>query len=231
MNPDFPDPAIVDKRSEKKPVRRLLDPIDRTSEVLFGLIMALSFTCSIGAAEAGKDDVQAMLIGAIGCNIAWGLIDGIIFLLTSLTERAREIAALRAMGKAIDPEEGRAIVTDALLPVIANALSVADIERIRQKLVQLSGPPERPRLRSSDFLAAAGVALLVILATFPVVLPFIFIEDAGTALRTSNGIALVMLFLSGYSFGYYAKYRPIRMGLIMMLVGTVLVMITIALGG
>ena len=52
--------------------RRMLDPAERTSEVLFGLIMVLTFTGSLSIAEAGREDIRAMLIGAPGCNIAWG---------------------------------------------------------------------------------------------------------------------------------------------------------------
>ena len=33
----------------------LLNPMDRVAEILFGLIMALSFTCSIGIANQGAD--------------------------------------------------------------------------------------------------------------------------------------------------------------------------------
>jgi VIT1/CCC1 family predicted Fe2+/Mn2+ transporter len=95
----------------------------------------------------------------------------------------------------------------------------------------MSEPPARPRLRRQDFLAAAGIFFLVFLATFPVVIPFFFMRDAPAALRVSNAIALVMMFFAGYSLGHHARYRPLRMGLAMMLTGTALVMITIALGG
>ena len=52
---------------------RVLEPIERISEVLFGLIMVLTFTGSLSAAESGQAEVRAMLIGAIGCNLACGL--------------------------------------------------------------------------------------------------------------------------------------------------------------
>ena len=51
------------------------------------------------------------------------------------------------------------------------------------------------------------------------------------ALRASNAIALVMLFLCGYWLGRYAGHRPWRMGFAMVVVGSVLVALTIALGG
>ena len=221
----------MDHQPGNKSTKRLLDPIDRTSEVLFGLIMALSFTCSISAAGAGREDVRTMLIGAIGCNIAWGLIDAIIFLMTSLTERAHGIATLRALRQATDPREARAIITDALPPLVAGAMSEDDFEGIRQNLGLMSEPPARPRLGKADFLAAVGIFFLVFLATFPVVIPFLFMGDPLAALRVSNAIALVMLFFAGYSLGHYARHRPLRMGFAMMLIGSVLVMITIALGG
>lgn len=221
----------MDRTRSDKPTRRLVDPIDRTSEVLFGLIMALSFTCSIGAAEAGREDIRTMLIGALGCNVAWGLIDAVIFLMVSLTERARAISTLRAVRHAADAQAGRDIIADALPPVVARTLTPEELERIRQKLATMSELPSRPRLGAKDYLAALGVFLLVFLATFPVVIPFIAMSDAVTALRVSNGIALVMLFLAGYSFGKYAQHRPLLMGLTMMFIGTVLVALTIALGG
>ena len=96
--------------------KRLLDPIDRTTEVLFGLIMALSFTCSIGVTDAGRDDIRSMLIGAIGCNIAWGLIDAVIYLMTSLTERARGLATLRDLRAATGHRPDALQRARALLP-------------------------------------------------------------------------------------------------------------------
>ena len=51
---------------------RVLDPSERIAEVLFGLIMVLTFTGSLSIADAGANDVRVMLIGALGCNLAWG---------------------------------------------------------------------------------------------------------------------------------------------------------------
>jgi len=52
------------------PSGRVLDPMERISETLFGLIMALTFICSLGVATTGNVKVQTMLIGALGCNLA-----------------------------------------------------------------------------------------------------------------------------------------------------------------
>ena len=68
--------------------KRILEPIERISEVLFGLIMVLTFTGSLSAAESGRAEVRVMLVGALGCNLAWGLIDAIMYLMATLSERA-----------------------------------------------------------------------------------------------------------------------------------------------
>jgi VIT1/CCC1 family predicted Fe2+/Mn2+ transporter len=92
-------------------------------------------------------------------------------------------------------------------------------------------PPERPRLGRDDFLGAIGVFLLVFLSTFPVVVPFLLMGETAAAVRASNAVAIVMLFITGSAFGRSAGYRPWRMGLSMVAIGVVLVAITMALGG
>jgi VIT1/CCC1 family predicted Fe2+/Mn2+ transporter len=168
---------------------RVLDPVDRTMEILFGLIMALTFTCTLSVAEAGREEVRSMLAAALGCNIAWGLVDAVMYVVTVLVQRARE-----AGPGIIDP---------------------------------------RPRayLHAEDFRGALGVFLLVVLATIPVALPFLFIQELHRAMRVSNGIALAMLFAGGWSLARYARLSPWRLGTGMLALGTVLVLATIALGG
>ena len=111
-----------------KSSKRVLDPIDRVSEVLFGLIMVLTFTGSLSVAEAGRDDVRAMLIGALGCNLAWGIIDGVLYLMGCLGEKGRALLAFRAVRKTANPEEARRIVANALPPVIASVLEPAELD-------------------------------------------------------------------------------------------------------
>ena len=53
-------------------MKRALDPIDRLSEVLFGLIMVLTFTGSLSVSEAGREDVRTMLAGCPGLQPGLG---------------------------------------------------------------------------------------------------------------------------------------------------------------
>ncbi|HEX5175999.1 MAG TPA: VIT1/CCC1 transporter family protein [Chthoniobacteraceae bacterium] len=210
---------------------RVLEPNERISEVIFGLIMVLTFTGSLSVAEAGREDVRTMLIGALGCNLAWGIIDAILYLMGCLSDQGRGIHALRGLRKAATPEEAHRVIAEALPPMVAAALGSAEYESMRRQLVEFPEPPSRPRLGKEEWLGALAVFLWVFLITFPVAIPFIFMVDVGRAMRVSNVIAIVLLFVSGYAFGRISAHRPWLTGVAMVILGSILVGLTIALGG
>lgn len=217
--------------STEKSSKRVLEPIDRVSEVLFGLIMVLTFTGSLSVAEAGRDDVRVMLMGALGCNLAWGIIDGVLYLMGCMAEKGRELLTFRAVRKATDSIEAQRLIADSLPPVIASILQPEELERMSLRLRELPEPRDQARLSREDWLGAVGVFLLVFLSTFPVVIPFLFMHNAGPALRASNAVAIGMLFLTGYFFGRISGRHPWLVGISMVVLGLILVGLTMALGG
>jgi VIT1/CCC1 family predicted Fe2+/Mn2+ transporter len=211
---------------------RLLDPNERIVEVLFGLIMVLTLTCSFSVATGDQTTARELMVAALGCNLAWGLIDAIFYLMTSFSERGRNILALERLRATRNADEARALVADAFPPLIASVLTPAEFERIRGALVAMVDVPKHPYLTKNDWLAALGVFLLVFVSTLPVVIPLWLVPDAKLAVRVSNAVAVVMLFIAGYAFGRYAlRRRWWATGLAMVALGVVLVAITIRLGG
>src|SRR3990172_10172236 len=81
-------------------VDRYLAPGDSLSEILFALVMTLTFT--LGAGILVREDPAAareLLIATVGCNVAWGLIDALMYLAGERFERgrrARLVDAIRA---------------------------------------------------------------------------------------------------------------------------------------
>ena len=211
--------------------KRVLQPIERISEVLFGLIMVLTFTGSLSAAEAGKAEIRTMLIGSIGCNLAWALIDAIMYLMGSLSERASGFRTFEAMRRAKTAGEARNVIARAVPPLVAATISDMELERMREIFGKMPDAPKRGTLQGSDWSGALAVFLLVFVSTFPVVLPFIFLTDAVVALRVSNVIAIAMMFLAGFAFGRLSGYHPAVTGSAMVVLGAILVALTIALGG
>ena len=209
---------------------RILEPMDRISEILFGLIMALTFTLTLGVVTADRIQVRTMLLAALGCNLAWGIIDTSVFLMARFNQRGRNAVQLRAVRTAADIGEAHRIIADALPPALASVLPPDQLELMRQRLLQLP-EPGRPRLTKRDGRGAIGICLLSFLSTFPIVIPFILVGDARLALRLSNAVAIGMLFVCGYALGRCAGFRPWATGLLMVAVGVALVGVAIALGG
>jgi VIT1/CCC1 family predicted Fe2+/Mn2+ transporter len=210
---------------------RVLDPAERIAEMLFGLIMVLTFTGSLSIADAGRDDVRVMLIGALGCNVAWGLIDAVLYLMGCLAERGRDHETYRAVRQAADPAEARRLIAAALPPILAQVLEPDALDRANRRLRHLPVPMEAARLSASDWRGACGVFLVVFLATFPVAVPFLLVESLPRAMRLSNGVAVVMLFAAGCAYGRLVGRPPAAWGVSMVALGSVLVALTIALGG
>jgi len=210
--------------------RSVLDPVERFSEIAFGLVMVLTFTGALSVVESGREEVREMLVAALGCNVAWGVVDGVMYVVTTLVARARLRNVIGGI-RAASPEGARAIVLAALPEGIALVTDASEADRIAARVRALPEPPHAPLVGWADLRAALVACFLVVIATFPPTLPFLLMHEVHLALRVSNAAAVVSLFLAGYSLGRATGVRPWALGAAMVLVGGALVALTIALGG
>src|SRR5262245_17314607 len=214
----------------RRPFPSVIAPIDRISEVLFGLIMVLTSTSTLSVVNAGRPEIRTMILGALGCNLAWGIIDAGLYVLGCIDARGRGLSTLRAVRQAADAAEARRVIA-AALPEPLSGLPDEQLEPMRQELLRLPEPPLRPGLTREDALGALGVCLLVFLSTFPPVIPFLLWGDVQTALRISNAVAIAMLFACGYAYARGTGLQPWTTGLVMVAIGLALVAVAVALGG
>ena len=209
----------------------VLSPVDRVSELLFGLFMALTFTGAVSVAEGGRNEIRTMFVAALGCNLAWGLVDAVMYVVRTITDRGRSLTLIHSVRAAADADAGRRLIQSSLSRVVAGLVSTAEIEAMRERIVALPSVPERPKLRRDDLLAALAIFLIVVASTFPVVLPFVIFADVATAKNVSRAVALAMLFGGGLALGRHAGYGSWKAGLSMIGLGTALVVAINALGG
>ena len=217
--------------NDKKSRERVLNPVDRVSEMLFGLFMALTFVGAVSVADQGDAQIRTMFIAALGCNLAWGLVDAVMYLVRTITDRGRLLTLVRSVRSAADAEGGRKLIEGSLSQVAAGLVSSTEIEAMRGRIVALTSLPPRPKLNRNDLIAALAIFLIVVAATFPVVLPFVMFEDVGTAKNVSRAVALAMLFAGGLALGRHAGYGSWKVGFLMAGLGTALVVAINALGG
>ena len=209
----------------------VLNPVDRVSEMLFGLFMALTFVGAVSVADHGDEQIRTMFIAALGCNLAWGLVDAVMYLVRTVTDRGRLLTLIRSVQSAQDAEGGRTLIERSLSKVAAGLVSTAEIEAMRGRIVALTSLPARPKLNRDDLIAALAIFLIVVASTFPVVLPFMIFDDVGTAKNVSRAVALAMLFAGGLALGRHAGYGGWKVGFLMAGLGTALVVAINALGG
>jgi len=203
----------------------------RASEVIFGLLMAMSFIGSISVATDGREEVRTLLIAALGCNLAWGLVDAVMHLVGIKTQKRRTYALLQQLQASSDPAAGRQLVADELSAPLNVALGDDGVEVLRQKLTAAPEALARPRLAGRDFGDAVIVFLLVVLSTFPLVIPFMVIDETARALLWSRLVAVVTLFISGATLARYSHGNVWLNGLTMAALGALLMAAIMALGG
>ncbi|ACC74837.1 VIT1/CCC1 transporter family protein [Paraburkholderia phymatum] len=217
--------------AEQETREPVLDTVDRVSELCFGLYMALTFVGAVSAVTAGEDAGRKMLYSALGCNLAWGLADAVMFLVRTLTNRDRRVTLAMAVQREQNPAVAVQALRDALPKALKTLVADSELEMIRARIAASPMLHTRVRLVRADFIGALGIFLIVVISTFPVALPFVVLSDVKTALIVSRVLTLVMLFGAGYALGRFSGVGSMRAGLSMTALGVLLTMAIIALGG
>ena len=217
-------------------VSRHLDPGSHMLEILFGLIMTLTFTLAAGMVieDEGAAGARAMLLGILGCNLAWGIIDGVFYVLGELFERGRLRRLAITVRQATSDAAAQRMVADEVDETFAQLADESARQRLYAAILERarSAPPAAPNpVRRDDLLGGLAAGLVVFGCSIPAVLPFVFLDDPHLALRISNSILLALLFLVGWRAAQHTMANPWIAGSVFLLAGVLLVAITILLGG
>jgi VIT1/CCC1 family predicted Fe2+/Mn2+ transporter len=175
-----------------------------------------------------------MLVGILGCNLAWGIIDGVLYVIGNVFERARLRRLVAQAREATSDDAAHRIFAGELDELLEPVTEPA----VRQKLYDdmlrgaRRGAPTSSAMRSEDLKGALAAGWLVFACSFPAILPFIVLDDPRLALRISNAILIGLLFFVGHRLAKrHTLARPVLTGLVFALIGVFLVAIAIPLGG
>jgi VIT family len=215
--------------------QRWLDPATSLGEVLFGLIMTLTFTLGAGIIieEEGREGARQLLIALIGCNIAWGVIDGALYVVGQLFDRGRSRRVGLAVREAPDERAAVALVAGELDDMLAGVTNESERDALYRRIaVNVRDTPLTPNpVTKSDLMGAFASFWLVVLSSAPAAIPFLVFDEAHFALRVSNAILLAILFITGYWWARFTLGKPWLVGLLFLLGGIGLVGVAILLGG
>ena len=113
-------------RLPEQAIRGVLSPYDRASEVLFGLIMALTLTGALSVTEVTKHETRALFVSTLGCNVAWGLVDAVMYVLNGVLGRGRRFLLARSLRDGTDIS---AVLSEVLPAPVVEGLTASEIER------------------------------------------------------------------------------------------------------
>ena len=215
--------------------QRWLDPATSLGEVLFGLIMTLTFTLGAGIIieEEGREGARQLLIALIGCNIAWGVIDGALYIVGQLFDRGRSRRVGLAVRQAPDERAAISLVAGELDDMLAGVTNESERGALYRRIaVNVRDTPPAPNpVTKADLMGAFASFWLVVISSAPAAIPFLLFDEAHFALRVSNAILLAFLFVTGYWWARFTLGKPWLVGLLFLLGGIGLVGVAILLGG
>ena len=223
-----PAPEQASGPSADSTGRHVLSPIDRLTELLYGIILVLTFTGTLRVASQGKDDVRTTLWAAVGCSLAWGFVDASMYVFSCLVSRNRSYLLARQLRD--EPAAARRTIMASVPSVVAQAVSSAEWDRVVAALGRINVPPPA-RVKRNDLVGGVAIFLLANVALLPLAAPYALIADLALAQRVSNALALALLFAVGHGLARYTGDPPLRVALVFVAFGLALVAATIALGG
>ena len=215
-------------------VERYLDPASRRGEVLFGLIMVLGATLTAGLTVAeGAQGMRQLLRAAIGCNIAWGIIDAVMYVMNCMTERGEKARLIRAIQGATDQRAALDIIRSEIEPRFEMLTGPEDREALCRSILNYlaHGTAPKATVIKDDLYGALVCFWLVFLSCLPAAVPFLIFSEPVRALRVSNFLLIAMLFFAGHKWAQYANTNRMVAGLVMVAIGLALVGVAILLGG
>jgi VIT1/CCC1 family predicted Fe2+/Mn2+ transporter len=222
------------RRRKENLFQRYLDPASRLGEILFGLIMVRTATLTAGLTAAeGEAGVRHLLVSAVGCNIAWGIIDGIMYVMNCLIERGGKARLVQAIQNAPNPAAALDIVRAEVDSEFESLSKAEDRETLCQAILKHLAHvrPAKVWVTRQDLYGAIACFGLVFVSCLPAAVPFLIFSNPTLALRVSNGVLIVLLFVIGQKWAQYARVNRLAAGLAMVVIGLALVGVAILLGG
>src|SRR5262245_61639048 len=157
-------------------MHRYLDPSETLGEIIFGLIMTLTFTLGAGIIieDEGRAGARELLIAVIGCNIAWGIIDGAQYVVGALFHRGR----LRRLGQAIrqaPPAAAVTLVASELDELLEDVTSDSDRAALYARIADnvRSRDAARNTVTRDDLMGGFTSFWLVVISSVPAAIPFL----------------------------------------------------------
>jgi hypothetical protein len=232
---DTPTVQELSRGAARRPwLFRALDPADALAEMTCGLVMVLTILCTAGWYVEGSDNPRRTLaLSAFGCCLAWGIIDGFLYVASAVYSRGRRGRLVRSV-QSSDRTEAVAFVRGRVDEATGNLLSPESSTAVAEELVDVAAgvdPPERITTKRGDFPPVAGAVVLNVSATVLPGIAILLVSDWRDALALAKALVVGMMFVTGFLWGRTTRFGGWRSGSAMLVFGVTMVGIALLFGG
>lgn len=176
---------------------------------------------------------RIVIFAVLGCNIAWGVVDGIVYIFSNLLERGR-LSKFVSYVKSNSPEKVVTILENEIENTIFKSLNHEEKKQISTDFLKSISKvtPQKTHITKDDMFGSLAIFVLVFTSGFIAVVPFFFLpNNVYLALKLSNIISIILLFNVGYQWAKYPDRNKIKTGVAMVLIGFFIAAVTTLLGG
>ena len=177
--------------------------------------------------------MRQLLHAAVGCNIAWGIIDAVMYVMNCMVQRSGKARLVRAVQSAPNRTAALDIIREGVEPSFEPLAGAGTVRRCTNPSCSMSPMPEtaKTRVTKEDLYGAFACFWLVFISCLPAAVPFLLFSNPLRALRVSNFLLIGMLFVVGQKWAQYANTNRLLAGLAMVAIGLALVGVAVLLGG
>ncbi len=218
----------------EKFIDKQITPVGRLQEIIYALIMVITVSSTVSRAVPDTEEgIQTLIFAVLGCNIAWGIVDGVMFVLTNLFNRNKSLKMVKDATSAMTGDEALSIIDGEFSPPFEWMLGCDERKKLNEEILDhvIRLHPPVAKITRDDITGGMFCFVVTFLTTLPAIMPFYFIGEMEPAIRISNGIVMTMLFFTGVEYAKYTDKNPLKTALGLTLLGAVVVVVTILLGG
>jgi hypothetical protein len=219
-----------------------LDPIDALFVIFYSILFALLFTLSYAvliyhgviSSSFATGYGQELFLTILGAITAWGIIDGVLYVLGENFARSERRRLLQYVQASENDEEAVTAIAyelDFILePITNDEQRRALYHEIKAHLS--TAEPQAMGIQRADMIGAVATVGLYILAVLPSLLPLLLLPDnTALAIRISNAVSFIVVFITGYIWGIHTGTNPWKKGLLLSSVCLAMVLVAMLIGG
>jgi VIT1/CCC1 family predicted Fe2+/Mn2+ transporter len=182
---------------------KYLSYADRTGEIAFAVIMVVIINGYVALSQLNTGFVYIVAVN-IGACLAWGIIDGLIYTISSSIERNTAINKLATLKKAVNKPDILNTVKNSLDDTFLTGFDKKGKEAIAREIV--THVPnvtfeENKAFTKKEILGGLSIVVIYLTVGFLLALPFLVLHDKVLAWFISNGFGVGWLFWYGMQLG------------------------------